>query len=784
MLKNYFKIAWRNLIKDKQFSLLNLLGLSTGLACVLLIWLWVSDELSVDKFNEHDSQLYKVMKTAPSADGNIATFPSTPGLLAKKMSEQLPEIRYATAVRPGYETGILTVNDKRIKAISEFVDQNFLKVFSYPLIDGNENGLSSQKYGVLLSDKTALKLFNTTKNLIGKTVSWSRGAFNGSYIIAGVFQSPPANATDQFDLLFNYEVYAEKEAEDIAFWGSNGHFTYVLLKPGTDVNAFNKKIKDFTKDQIKRAYPNAKELLSYEGNIFLQKYSDRYLYGNYENGAVSGGRIEYVKLFTIIAVFILIIACINFMNLATAKASRRMKEVGIKKVVSASRGSLILQYIGEAMLMAFASLLLSLLFTELLLPSFRTITGKNITLQLNTNLIISALAITIVTGLIAGSYPALYLSRFKPVSILKGKLATSPGESWIRKGLVVFQFAISVVLIVCLLVVYQQMQLIQTTNLGYNKDNILTFSNDGDLKKDLSPFLAEIKNLPGVVNGTSETGDFFGMPNHSGGGISWDGKDPNLGIEYYGNMVGDDFFETMGIQVVEGRALSNKFADSNSVIFNQSAIAAMGLKNPVGKTVSLWGKNKQIVGIVKDYHYRSLYDKVGPSFIEYKPGNENTLVKIKAGTEQQTIAGIKNLFSKYNQGLDFTYSFLDDDYDNLYSSEQRVAVLSRYFAGVAILISCLGLFGLAAIHSAKTSKGNWYKESGWRICIQNNRNVIAGLYKTYCVCTFDRFSAFRMANEQLATRVCLPNNYYAICICNGRPGGCFCYINYDKLPIY
>jgi len=269
---------------------------------------------------------------------------------------------------------------------------------------------------------------------------------------------------------------------------------------------------------------------------------------------------------------------------------------------------------------------------------------------------------------------------------------------------VVFQFTISVVLIVSVLVVYQQMQLIQTTNLGYNKDNILTFSNDGDLKKNLSPFLAEIKKLPGVVDATSETGNFLGMANHSGGGISWEGKDPNLGIEYYGNIVSDDFFETMGMQVVEGRALSNKFSDSNSVIFNQSAIAAMGLKNPIGKTVSLWGKNKQIVGVVKDYHYRSLYDKVGPSFIEYSPNNENTLVKIKAGTEQQTIARIKNAFSKYNHGLDFTYSFLDDDYNKLYASEQRVAVLSRYFAGVAILICCLGLFGLAAFTAQKRQK--------------------------------------------------------------------------------
>jgi putative ABC transport system permease protein len=729
MFKNYFKTAWRNLLKDRQFSFLNLLGLSTGLACVLLIYLWVSDELSVDKFIKNDNRVYEVMKTAPTADGNVITFPSTPGLLAQSMQKELPEIEFATAVRPGYETGILSINNKRIKASSEFVDQNFFKIFSYPIIEGNVNAFELNKYGVLISDKMAEKLFNTTHNIVGKTIQWSKGEFVGPQVVSGIFKSPPANATDQFDLLFNYKMYQSKEAEDIANWGSNGHFTYLLLKKGTDVDAFNKKIKDFTRQKIKQYYPDDKGLLSWEGNIFVQKYSDRYLHGNYVNGAQSGGRIEYVKLFSIIAIFILVIACINFMNLSTAKASKRMKEVGIKKVVGASRSSLIFQYIGESILMAFVSLIIALLLIELLLPAFREITGKEINLQLNANLIVPAISIAFITGLIAGSYPALYLSRFKPVFILKGTLITSYGESWIRKGLVVLQFTISVVLIVSVLVVYQQMKLIQTTNLGYNKNNILTFSNDGDIKEDIAPFLTEIKKLPGVINVSSESGDFFGNPNHSGGGIDWGGKDPNLGIEYYGIKVSNDFFETMDLQIVDGRGFSKDFADSASVIFNQSAIAAMGLKNPVGKTVSMWGHRKQIVGVVKDYHYKSLYDKVGPSFIEYAPDNETTLVKLKAGTEQKTIADIKKLFSKFNNGLEFNYSFLDDDYNKLYASEQRVAVLSKYFAGIAILISCLGLFGLAAFTAQKRQK-----EIGIRKVIGASvSNVVAMLSKDFLI---------------------------------------------------
>ena len=735
MIKNYFKTAWRNLIKDKQFSLLNLLGLSTGLACVLLIYLWVSDELSADTFNANDSQLYQVIKTAPGADGSISTYNSTPGLLGQYMQKELPEVQYATVVRAeefDEAAGIISIKNKRFKSNFEFVDPNFFKVFSYTIIDGNANGFASNKYGVLLSDKMALKLFGTTQNLTGKTFEWNAGEFTGSYIVSGVFQSLPSNATDRFDLLFNYKMYQSKESEDLANWGSNNQYTYLLLKKGTDIDAFNKKIKDFTKEKIKQFYPNDKGLLHWEGDIFAQKYSERYLHNNYVNGKIAGGRIEYVKLFSIIAIFILIIACINFMNLSTAKASRRMKEVGIKKVIGASRSSLIFQYIGESMLMAFASLFIALLLVELLLPAFKGITGKDISLQLNANLISSAILITLITGLIAGSYPALYLSHFKPISILKGKLVTSSGESWIRKGLVVFQFAISVVLIVSVLVVYQQMKLIQTTNLGYNKDNILTFSNDGDIKKNLTPFLAEIKKFPGVINATSESGDFFGRANHGGGGIDWDGKDPNLGIEYYGNDVGDNFFQTMNLHIAEGRPFSKAFADSSSVIFNETAIKTMGIKSPIGKTVSLWGQKKQIVGIVKDYHFKSLYDKISPSFLVYNPNSDNTLVKIKAGLEKQTIAGIKALFTKFNNGLGFNYSFLDDDYNRLYASEQRVSELSKYFAAIAILISCLGLFGLAAFTAQKRQK-----EIGIRKVIGASvSNVVAMLSKDFLMLVF------------------------------------------------
>jgi len=731
MIKSYLKIAWRNLVRDRQFTLLNLIGLSTGLACVLLIYLWVTDERSVDRFNENDNRLYQVKKTAPNGDGTISTWDVTQGLLAQSMAADFPEIERAVSVRKEREMGVASAGDKHIKASWQFADKDYFHIFSYHLLQGNKSNAFDGKYSVLISEPLALKLFNTSNNIAGKTISWDHsGEFNGTYTISGVFQAPPSNATDQFDMVFNYALFAEKEVGgmgDISNWGSNMSQTYLLLKKGIDADKFADKIKGYTKSKIKQLYGTG-GAYEWEGNLILQRYSDRYLYNNFENGVQSGGRIEYVKLFSVIAIFILVIACINFMNLSTAKASRRIKEVGIKKVVGASRRSLILQYMSESIFLAFLSLIISVAIVALLLPAFREITGKNIALHLDSNLIISILIITVVTGLIAGSYPALYLSGFRPAIVLKGKFNTSAGESWVRKGLVVFQFSISVILIVSVIIVYQQMKLIQTKNLGYNKDNIIHFANDGNLRKGLNTFLAEVKKLPGVVNASSLEGNLLGQAGHAGGGITWDGKDPNLGIEYYGVGVDYNAIELLGLKMKEGRAFSTAFgSDSLKVIFNESAIAAMGLKNPIGKIVSMWGKPRQIIGVVSNFHFESLYKKVAPFFFYYKPDNRDVLVKIKAGKEKETLAQLEQFYKRYNQGLPFEYKFLDDDYNMLYASEQRVSVLSRYFAAITIIISCLGLFGLAAFTAQKRQK-----EIGIRKVIGASvSNIVIMLSKDY-----------------------------------------------------
>ena len=699
MLKNYFKIIWRNLVKDRQFTILNLAGLSTGLACALLIWLWISDEMKMDKYNEKDEQIYQVMNNQPRENG-IETAEYSSGLLANALATEMPEVEKAATVLPAAwfsSKGIISVGDTRLKAAGQFISKDYFDIFSAHFIDGDKNKIFQGKNGIAISDELAMKLFHTTQNIIGKTIEWNQNEFNGPYMIVGLFQKNPANMSEKYDLLFNFELFAEKRPT-IKEWGNSDPHTYVLLRNGTNVSQFNNKISGFLKTKMKDT----------KRTLFVRKFSDKYLYGQYSNGVQSGGRIAYVKLFSIIAIFILAIACINFMNLSTAKASRRIKEVGIKKVVGAGRGSLVFQYLGESVLMSFLSLLLAIILIVLLLPAFNNITGKSLTFNFSTALIIAIVSITCITGLIAGSYPALYISSFNPIAVLKGKIKTSIGELWVRKGLVIFQFALSVIAIASVLIIYRQTTYIQSKNLGYSRDNVIDFAipfeiDSAKLAASFS-FINELKNVSGVLNAGSYYHNLNGE-HGSIGGFQWPGKDPlKPDIDFANLEIGYGFIETVGIKMKEGHGFSNSSNTDKEIIFNESAIKQMGLKDPVGKTVKFWDQQRQIVGVAEDFNFESLYSKVKPCFFQAYPAMPNVIVKIKGGAEKQAIERIQKIYASFYKGLAFDYRFLDEEYQALYTSENRVAVLSKYFAGLAIIISCLGLFGLAAFSAQRRQK--------------------------------------------------------------------------------
>jgi putative ABC transport system permease protein len=710
-MMNNIKIAWRSFLKDRQFSLLNLIGLATGLACMLLIYLWVNDELHVGRFNQNESRLYQVMENGPSPDG-IQTGENTPGLLAKALKEDMPEVEYSVStIHPGGLTsdkGILTVGETRVEATSLFAGKDLFNVFSYKIIKGDKNQALANPNAIMLSDEMALKLFHTTKNIIGRSVDLNLTGFNGLYTVTGVFEKLPPNSLDQFDVIFSYDLFLQKNPK-LANWGNNDPNTYLVLKSGINVTTFNSKIAGFITGKNKDS----------KSTLFIQKYADKYLYNHYKNGAVAGGRIEYVRLFSIIAIFILVMACINFMNLSTAKASTRLKEVGIKKVVGAGRLTLIAQFLGESLLMAFLSLGIAITLVILLLPQFNQITGKNLTLHFDSTLLLFVLVITIFTGLIAGSYPALYISGFKPVNVLKGKIAPSASSMLIRKGLVIFQFSLSAVFIVSVLVVYKQMQLIQTKNLGYNRDNILYFEKGGTVsdnkddyklggkyEKELQSLMFGVKNIPGVI---SVANFRHNITNRHGGttDLSWPGETPGTTINFTDIAAGYGFIETLGIKMKEGRPFSTQYSNERSkIILNEAAVESMGLKNPVRKIVHLWGEDREIIGVTKNFHFESLYETLKPCFFDFTFSNRASkiMVKIKAGAEKETIAKLTSLYKQYNPGIPFEYKFLDKDYQALYSSEQRVTILSQYFAAIAIIISCLGLFGLAAFTAQKRQK--------------------------------------------------------------------------------
>ena len=697
MFKHSLLLIYRNYKRFKSTFFINLIGLSTGLACTLAIYLWVNDELHFDKFHENDKRLFQVMENWREANG-IITKPETPHQLAAALMTEMPQVEYATIATPPafFPKFTLTYNNNNLRATGKFVGKDYLKIFSFPLSQGDKNQVLADRNSLVISEEMTLKLFGTTENIIGKSLEWETMGIKKQVFISGVFKGVPANSSEEFDFLLSFEAF-EKDVMNMSInWDMPEPFyTYVVLKDGTDVKLFNQKVAGFIQNKTDKASHRT---------LFLAPYSDKYLYGKFENGVPVGTRIEYVKLFSIIAIFILVIACINFMNLSTAKASRRIKEVGIKKALGASRKTLIAQYLGESLLMALLSLTLAILIIQLVLPHFNQITGKQLSLHFNPNLVLAFLGITLVTGLVAGSYPAVYLSGFNPVTVLKGKLPRSWGELLARKGLVVFQFTLSVIFLVSVLVVYKQIQYVQTKNLGYDKDNIITFEVEGKVTANVDAFLSQIKNIPEVVNVSSKLDKFiggFGGPEN--GQITLEGKQ----MPFNSIRVNYDMVETLGIPVLAGRTFSREFgADTKRKIVNEAFVTALDLKDPIGKVVKgEGGMGFEIIGVVKDFHYKSLHEKVVPFMFTLEPEAATViLARIKAGREKETIAAIQQFYRTFNPGFVFDYQFLDEDYQAQYVAEQRVGTLSKYFAGLAIIISCLGLFGLAAFTAEKRRK--------------------------------------------------------------------------------
>ncbi|GAB3698870.1 ABC transporter permease [Spirosoma flavus] len=694
MIRNYVTVAFRNLIRNKAFSTINLLGLALGMATSLLVLLWVQDERSKDSFHTNGKYLYQVYERQ-QFDGRTEASYATQGLLADELKRVVPEVQFTSGLEEAFPFTFRAGNEVA-KMMGTFAGADFFKMFSYPLLNGNPNTALEGTNAIAISRKMADQFFGSPEQAVGKTIRYEN---KEDLTITAVFENMPANSSQQFDFLRTWKAYIRDNGW-VNNWGNYNPTTYIQLRPDADPAKVEAKIKDFTY----RYKPRSE---SFQEELALQPYPEKYLHSTFKNGQLEGGRIEYVRLFSFVAIFILVIACINFMNLATARSARRAKEVGVRKAIGAARSSLIGQFVGEAVLLTFFAMLLAVALVVLILPAFNNLTGKQILLPFNQPIFwATLLSLLVLTGFLSGSYPALFLSALNPVRVLKGSLRFSPATTAFRKGLVVFQFGLSILLAVGMIVMYRQVNYIQTKNIGYNRENLIYIPLEGELVKKYTLFKEEANQMPGVLTVSRMRGTPTVIEHHTGD-FTWKGKDPNQSIRFADETVGYDFVKTMGLKLKEGRDFSKAFGtDSVSFLVNETALAKMGYKTGLDQPLTWGSRQGKIIGVLKDFHFSSMHQTIEPLVVRLdETRNWGTIiVRAEAGKTQEALASLEKISQQLNPNFPFTYQFSDLEFTKLYRSEQMVSRLANYFAILAIFISCLGLFGLATFTAEQRTK--------------------------------------------------------------------------------
>ena len=688
MIKNFFKIAFRNLQRNKGFSFINIAGLAIGMASAVLILLWIQNELSHDKFHEKIDRIY-VANNRDKFNGELWAWNNTPKILGPAIKEQYPS-DVEDVVRKNFAIFLMTVGDKHFTIRGNFVDSGFLNVFTFPLLEGRKDNALNGSYNIVITKKLANKLFGD-EEAIGKTI---RIDSVDNFTVTGVLNDLPNNTSFDFEYLLPWS-YMKRIKQDDDSWGNNSIQTYILLKPGIAQKSFDEKVKNITISHTSSSKsPSTTQ-------VFTQLFSDQWLYSKAENGKYVGGRIEQVKLFGIIAIFILLIACINFMNLSTARSEKRAKEVGIRKVVGAQKGSLIFQFIAESILLSFLAALLAIFIVQLSLGSYNTLVGKELYINYgDISFWLAAIAFILFTGLLAGSYPAFFLSSFQPVKVLKGTLQSGKALVTPRKILVVMQFTFAIALIICTMIIGQQIRYAQARELGYKKDKLMYTFLQGDNEKHYQLIKNDLLNS-GAVLAVTKSMSPITQRYSDGWGYTWPGSKPGDEKQDFVKFSSDaDFVKTMGVELLAGRDIDIKSfpTDSTAMLLNEAAVKVMGLKNPVGTTIKDDEQQHHVVGIIKDFIFESPYQKIQPLMVE-GPGAWFNVIHYKlnpAISTEKTVATVRSIFNKYNPDYGFDYHFVDEEYAQKFEQEKRSGTLAALFAGLTIFISCLGLFGLAS----------------------------------------------------------------------------------------
>ena len=710
MFKNYLKIAWRNLVRNKSFSMLNILGLSIGLAVTALILLWVNFEVGFNQFHEKKDRIYQVYNKY-RVDGEIWTWNSTPKIMASTIKKDYPEVEEVT--RYFYEnTFLFSQGDKNIKSNGTVVDPSFLKIFSFPLVEGDIETVLEDVNSLVVTETFAKKMFGG-QPAVGQVVKMDN---TDTFKVTGILKDLPNNTEFNFEYLIPWSYLKQKGLDDEQ-WGNNSIATYVLLKEGTDYEMFSEKIKSLRKSYDKEAPDMV---------TFLYPYTRSHLYSEFENGVEVGGLIDLIRLFAIIAIIVLIIACINFMNLSTARSEKRAKEVGIRKVVGARKRALVWQFLGESILISFLSAVLALLIVALVLPSFSELIATELTIDWkNPWFWATTLSVLLFTGILAGSYPALYLSAFKPSTVLKGTFKKINTLVTPRKVLVVIQFSVAIVLITATLVVKQQINNVQNRRLGYEKDHLVYVQMEGDVEKNYSNIKSELLD-GGIASSVTKTNSPITESWSNSWGFEWKGKNEDNKTLVHRMVADDGIIKTMGLRLVEGRDfdLQKYPTDSTAMVLNESAVKLMGFENPLGQNIKDNGIDWHVIGVVEDFVFNSPYEKIEPMAIEGAKALFN-MIHIKFNPNNSisdNLSVTETIFKKYNPNYAFSYEFVDEDYAEKFAEEQRIEKLASLFTLLTILISCLGLFGLASYMAQ-----NRIKEIGIRKVLGASVNRITTL---------------------------------------------------------
>jgi len=683
MLKNYLKVVWRSIKRHKGYSFINVAGLALGLACSLLICIWVLDELSFDKFHQNAPNLYRVEEDQDYS-GRIYHVTVTPHPLAPALVEEIPEIidatRYVWAGSQLFRYNDQAFYENRVRA----VDPSFLNMMTFPLVHGNPDTALDSPFSLILSQDQAKKYFGND-NPMGKVINVNN---QHELTVTGVMENVPHNSTLQFNMLVPYKLMERLGATNDHF-GANSITTLVQLQDGVHMDQVNPKIRGFIKEKIQETTTE----------LMLMPYTRLHLhaYWGYEHDP---GAIQFVYIFSIIAAFVLLIACINFMNLSTARSANRAREVGLRKVVGATKSHLIRQFYGESIIFALIAMVFAAGITTLLLPAFSTLSGK----QLSWNvagagtLAAGLLLIIFITGLVAGSYPALLLSSLQPALVLKGRLGTPSGSARFRKILVVVQFSLSILLIIGTMAVYKQLKYMRSRDLGWNSEHLIYATLPDEAGDVYTPLKQALKQDPRVMYVSAA----WHLPSSIGsnsGGADWDGKDPDLHVLIGQTYVDYDYIPAAGIEMKEGRHFSPEYPSDvrHGFLVNEEVAALMEKDSVVGERFHFAGIDGQIVGVMKNFHYSSMRTKIEPLAVILAPDNVRfLLIRIPPHDISASVDFIKDTWKKIIPGYPLEYHFIDENFDRMYRTESRMGTLLNIFAVLAVVIACLGLFGLAS----------------------------------------------------------------------------------------